>query len=201
MKIKFSLTIGLIILAICSLFYFLGDLVFSFLRDVLSPVLFGNNTFLEYLEIIAYVLVLAYLVGRLGQMKIGKNSIMRKIPIFGVLLGQMEILREVLSGHGGFVRVLDYPGPGHNTIGIITGKLPIVDENEQKESFPKIYIPSPPNPSSGQLDMPAREKLQKINVKGRLILQIFFTLGLMGPDRLQITRGDDKDLDYYYSTD
>lgn len=200
MKTKFSLTIGFIIIFVLGLFIFACAVVLDFLYSIFSPILFGDNTILEYAEMICYLVILAYIIGRIGQIKVSEKSVMKGIPLIGVLLGQLESIREIMSGGAVFVRVLDYPSPGHNNMGLITGKQIWENEEDGTETYsPIIYIPSPPNPFSGNFDWPAREKIQKVTTTAGKIWQILFTFGLMGPERLRFTLSKNQNLDCYYN--
>jgi uncharacterized membrane protein len=59
-----------------------------------------------------------------------------------------------LDGKGKTFRqvvMVEYPRKGLYTIGFVTNEMPYVGPDQEKANFLNVYIPNPPNPTSGLL--------------------------------------------------
>lgn len=206
-----SLKIGLIVLLILGiLFFILKFLIKDVLFYVWSPFFYTFGIIdptlvflIKLAQTFAYTLILIFFLGSISQIKIKKISL-RKINIINYLgerIKKIQDITNMLKGRN-FVLIRDYPSPGHNEIGIITGKIILRYDDGTKKAYPKVFLPSPPIPFSGLLDFPERSKVERMISQSNLILEILFTLGLLGPDSLELKKAEtDFELDTYYSAD
>ena len=105
------------------------------------------------------VIIILYLIGFIASNFIGRQFFnwleraMKKIPIINTTYNVGKQLSETLSlpERQVFRKVVlvDYLKPGIWTIGFVTGT--IIDYKNNNEKLFKVFIPTPPNPTSGTM--------------------------------------------------
>jgi uncharacterized membrane protein len=61
------------------------------------------------------------------------------------------------------VVLVEYPRPGLKTIGFVTNELTIADSGKSEEMI-SIYLPNPPNPTSGLLILVPRSEIKVLDI-------------------------------------
>jgi uncharacterized membrane protein len=187
--IKTGLVIVICLLIFGCLFFFLGTALFKFWGPVLSVIPKLPNSFGDMVVrctvVLALTTLLCYLAGMLFS-----NKIRKSIPI----LKEMEELNQ-----RPFVLVKDYPSPGHQVMGIITGKQKFITDckTNKSEVRPRVYIPYPSNPVSGFLIFPEKEKLQLTNCSASSMIQMVVSMGILGPGTI-FFENNGPELNSYY---
>ena len=142
---------------------------------------------------ILLVLLTLYLLGLIASNFIGKkffNLIKRltsKIPIVkttyqvGSQLSEMFSLpeKEVLKR----AVLVTYLMPGMWTIGFVTGA--IVDTKNNNEKFLKVYIPTPPIPTSGTLVLVREAQTRDPGWTIEQAMKAVISGGIIGPDEIK----------------
>ncbi|MBI5138153.1 MAG: DUF502 domain-containing protein [Nitrospirae bacterium] len=132
-----------------------------------------------------------YLVGLLagnvvgGQLLRWTERIMAKVPLLkttyrigqqlsqAMQLPEREMFREVV--------LVQFLTPGVWTVGFVTGT---VQDEVQGELLLKVYVPTPPNPTSGTMVLARREDTRNPGWTVEQALQMVISAGIIGPDRI-----------------
>jgi len=108
------------------------------------------------------MLVMILLVGLLTRNLVGRlllgwfESLVRSIPFVRSVYSAVRDLVNAfaLDSKGKTFRqvvMIEYPRKGLYTIGFVTNEMPYVGPDQEKATFLNVYIPNPPNPTSGLL--------------------------------------------------
>lgn len=208
-----AVVLGSIAVFILIIIRFVAVLILEGLHEFWSSffVLFGTTgiiaTTLEYAEAILYTTTLVGVVGLLflakgrGKRSMGEKTI-GKVPVLKTLWGFLHNISEFVHNvtERPFILLLDWPGEGHHTIGVITKKLKFGQNGKLIFSKPVVYITTPPNPTSGFLDLPDRNKLILLTSPANHLMQLIVSIGMLGPAWIELAPDPDQSLlDSYYS--
>jgi len=141
---------------------------------------------------ILFVFFTLYLLGIIASNVIGKKffhfleRIFLKIPIVkttyqvGSQLSEMISLpeKEVLKR----AVLVSYLMPGMWTIGFVTGS--VIDTKNNNEKLLKVYIPTPPLPTSGTLVLVREEQTRDPGWTIEQAMRVVISGGIIGPDEL-----------------
>jgi uncharacterized membrane protein len=83
------------------------------------------------------------------------------------------------------VVLIEYPRQGLMTIGFVTNEIPIQIGNVSKEMI-SVYIPNPPNPTSGMLVLVPRESIQVLDITVEEGLKLVLSGGIVTPDNINV---------------
>lgn len=108
------------------------------------------------------MLVMILLVGLLTRNLVGRlmlgwfESLVRSIPFVRSVYSAVRDLVNAfaLDGKGKTFRqvvMIEYPRKGLYTIGFVTNEMSYLGPDQEKATFLNVYIPNPPNPTSGLL--------------------------------------------------
>jgi uncharacterized membrane protein len=108
------------------------------------------------------MLVIILLVGLFTRNLVGRllfgwfESLLRTIPFVRSVYSAVKDLVNAfaLDGKGKTFRqvvMIEYPRKGLYTIGFVTNEMPYLGPDLEKATFLNVYIPNPPNPTSGML--------------------------------------------------
>jgi uncharacterized membrane protein len=139
-----------------------------------------------------FVFLTLYILGIIASNVIGKRffalleRIFLKIPIVkttyqvGSQLSEMISLpeKEVLKR----AVLVSYLMPGIWTIGFVTGTL--IDKKNNNEKILKVYIPTPPVPTSGTLVLVREEQTRDPGWTIEQAMRAVISGGIIGPDEL-----------------
>jgi uncharacterized membrane protein len=144
--------------------------------------------------------VIFYLVGLLISMKFGrtlmewKNRGLNLVPLVKTIYGVTQQATTSLSGQSGFTRVvfLEWPREGMVAIGFVTGrafrgKRPTGDD-EEPQSLVVVYIPTVPNPTSGNLAFVMEDDLMETDLTVENAMKLVFSGGIVLPESMSLAR-------------
>jgi uncharacterized membrane protein len=79
------------------------------------------------------------------------------------------------------VVLVQFLTPGVWTVGFVTGT---VQDEVRGELLLKVYVPTPPNPTSGTMVLARREDTRNPGWTVEQALQMVISAGIIGPDRI-----------------
>jgi uncharacterized membrane protein len=144
------------------------------------------------------MVVLIFLVGLLSRNLIGKlffswfENFLRSIPFVRSVYGAIKDLVGAVSiGSKGktFRRVImvEYPRAGLYCIGFVTNEMSFLARNGETIEFVNVYVPNPPNPTSGFLVLVPRKDAIPLNLTIEEGLKLVLSGGIVLPEKLQAT--------------
>lgn len=141
------------------------------------------------------MLVILLLVGLLSRNLIGRIL----FSWFDNLLGQIPFVRSVhgairdlvgaftLGGKGKTFRhvvMIQYPRPGLYTVAFVTNEMTFHASDDSTLDFFNVYIPNPPNPTSGLLILVPKKEAVTLNLTIEQGLKLVLSGGIVTPERL-----------------
>ncbi|MGE5549711.1 MAG: DUF502 domain-containing protein [Bacteroidota bacterium] len=160
-RIRTYLATGLFVILPAFITGYLLWVVFTFtdnLMGSLLEVLIGRR--IPGLGLVA-LLFLFLLAGMIAANYLGKRvirwaeSLLARVPVIGGIYGTTRQFTEALSSpeRGVFRRVVmvEYPRAGIYTLGFLTGQAPRALEQACGKKLANVFIPTPPNPTTGFL--------------------------------------------------
>ena len=139
------------------------------------------------------MLVIILLVGLLSRNLVGRlmfswfENLVRSIPFVRSVYGAIRDLVNAFSlgGKGKTFRevvLLEYPRRGLYTIGFVTNELPYRGSDGKETLLVNIYIPNPPNPTSGVLIMAPRSEVMHLDLSIEQGLKLVLSGGIVTPE-------------------
>lgn len=150
---------------------------------------------------LVFTVVLLYLIGLLVSAKAGRRAInwqdalLTKIPIVKSIYGVTKQATDTLTtpmGHQ-FSRVVfvEWPREGYMALGFVTGHCHHPVEGRD-ETLLVIYIPTVPNPTSGNLAFVSEKEVVETEMTIEDAMKIVFSGGIVLPDQLKISKPADS---------
>jgi len=141
------------------------------------------------------MLVMILLVGLLTRNLVGRlllgwfESLVRSIPFVRSVYSAVRDLVNAfaLDGKGKTFRqvvMVEYPRKGLYTIGFVTNEMPYVGPDQEKANFLNVYIPNPPNPTSGLLVLVPPAEAIPLALTVEQGLKLVLSGGIVIPDIL-----------------
>ena len=163
--------------------------------QLIRPMTFVKNQPWDFKGIGVFVTIVAfYTVGLLISTGFGrraiswKSAVFRHIPVVKTIFGLTEQATSALTspkGHS-FSRVvfLEWPREGMVAMGFVTGhtKAP-----EGEDPRVVVYIPTVPNPTSGNMAFVSEDKVMETNMTVEDAMKLIFSGGIVLPKDLAIT--------------
>ena len=144
--------------------------------------------------------VIFYLVGLVVSTRIGKtimdrkHDILHRVPIVKTIYGVTYQATTSVSGQFRFTRVvfIEWPREGMVALGFVTGRAhrerrDDMDENEP-QSIAVVYIPTVPNPTSGNLAFVMEDDLMETDLTVEDAMKVVFSGGIVLPESLSMAR-------------
>lgn len=138
------------------------------------------------------IIVMLYLVGLVASNVVGKQAlalierITNRIPLIKTTYKVGRQLSLTLSLPEGQVFnravLVEYLKPGIWTIGFVTGS--IVDRKNNNEKLLKVFIPTPPNPTSGTMVLVRESETRDPGWSIDEALKTVISGGIIGPNEL-----------------
>jgi len=139
--------------------------------------------------------ILILLVGLLTRNLVGRllftwfERLLRSIPFVRSVYGAIKDLVGAFSlgGKGKtfqHVAMVEYPRQGLYCIGFVTNEMRYASEGEKIREFVNVYIPNPPNPTSGMLVLVPRKDVITLNLSVEEGLKLVLSGGIVVPDLL-----------------
>lgn len=141
------------------------------------------------------MIVLILLVGLLTRNLIGRlflawfENLLRTIPFVRSVYSAIKDLVSAFAIGGKSktfrqVVMTQYPRPGLYCIGFVTNEMPCTMPDGRRIDFLNVYIPNPPNPTSGFLVLIPREEAVTLNLSIEDGLKLVLSGGIVIPEKL-----------------
>lgn len=141
------------------------------------------------------MLLLIFLVGLLTRNLVGTvlfngfENLLKQIPFVRSVYSAIKDLvgAFTIGGKGKTFRevvMIEYPRPGLYTLAFVTNEMSFHGESGTQD-FLNVYIPNPPNPTSGILILVPKEKAVHLNLTIEQGLKLVLSGGIVTPERLE----------------
>lgn len=170
--------------------------LFDFIDGIISPIfdhLLGQH--IPGLGFISMILLI-FIIGLSSRNLIGRaifkflEKIMFTIPFARNIYSAMKDLFGAF-GFGGKgksfrqVVLVEYPRQGLWTIGFVTGEITLTGTSRAEE-FTTVYIPNPPNPTSGMMILVPRAQVQVLTMSVEDGLKLVLSGGIVSPGTITV---------------
>ena len=161
---------GLVVLVPAVITLIVLRTLFEMVDGIISPIF--DHLLGQHIPGLGFIsmIVLIFVVGALSRNRIGRGvfkfleTILFTIPFARNIYSAMKDLFGAF-GFGGKgksfrqVVLIEYPRPGLWTIGFVTNEIDVKSKTSSEE-MTSVYIPNPPNPTSGMLILVPRSQVQ-----------------------------------------
>jgi len=170
--------------------------------DLLAPLarpLFGDlpAAAVAVMSLVLFVLVL-YLVGFVAALFVGRKLIaigeglIVRIPLVKTIYSAAKQVVETLSlpkseAFKGVV-LLEFPRPGIQSLGFVTGRI----RNAEGRECHKVFIPTSPNPTTGFLEIVPCDQAREAGLTVEEAIKMIVSVGILSPDSLGIGPKDEQ---------
>ena len=139
------------------------------------------------------LIIVFYLVGLVLATGIGrkvmefKDAAIRMIPIVRTIFGVTQQATTVLTSQYNFSRVvfLEWPREGMAAMGFVTGR---VFSSDHAESLVLVYIPTVPNPTSGNMALVNEDDVMETDLTVQDAMKLVFSGGIVLPKTVSLAR-------------
>ncbi len=136
---------------------------------------------------------LFYLTGMITSSRAGRGffnftgKILSRTPLVGSIYGLTQTVAAVMSSQYRFSRVvfLEWPRDGMIALGFVTGR---VVSPSTGESLVIIYIPTVPNPTSGNMAIVVEDDVFETDLSVEEAMKMVFSGGIVLPDSIAFAR-------------
>jgi uncharacterized membrane protein len=140
------------------------------------------------------MVVIIFFVGLLTRNLAGRllfswfEKLVRSIPFVRSVYGAIKDLVSAFSlgGKGKTFRevvLVQYPRQGLYTIGFVTNETAFRDTGGKETQFVNVYIPNPPNPTSGLLLLVPKQDVTHLDLTIEQGLKFVLSGGIVAPER------------------
>ena len=141
-----------------------------------------------------------YIVGLVVSTRVGrtvmewKNAVLNAIPVVRTVYGVTQQATKTVSSQFGFTRVvfLEWPREGMVAMGFVTGRAyrdkDVPDSDDEPQSVVVVYIPTVPNPTSGNLAFVMEDDLFETDMTVENAMKLVFSGGIVLPDAVSLAR-------------
>ena len=145
-------------------------------------------------------IVIFYLVGLLISTPFGrtmmtwKNAVLERIPIVQTIYGVTQLATQSMTSQFRFTRVvfLEWPKDGMVAVGFVTGRAyrekKELEEGDEPQSLVVVYIPTVPNPTSGNLAFVMEDDLMETDLTVEDAMKLVFSGGIVLPESISMAR-------------
>ncbi len=139
------------------------------------------------------IVVIFYVIGLFVSVTIGKRLmgsmgfVLRRVPVVKTIFGVTEQATTLLASDYNFSRVvfLEWPREGMVAVGFVTGRA---YSQSGGHSMAIVYIPTVPNPTSGNMAFVNEDDLFETDVSVEDAMKLIFSGGIVLPERLVMAR-------------
>ena len=139
------------------------------------------------------IIVVFYLIGLFVSLAAGRRImgamgfVLCKIPVVKTIFGVTEQATTLLASDYSFSRVvfLEWPREGMVAVGFVTGRA---FSQNGGHSMAIVYIPTVPNPTSGNMAFVNEDDLFETDVSVEDAMKLIFSGGIVLPERLVMAR-------------
>jgi uncharacterized membrane protein len=194
LRLTFLRGIGVIVPLVITYWVFSG--LWNAIDGILSPVFFQwIGTRIPGLGFISMI-VLIMLVGLLTRNLVGRilfrwfEDLLRSIPfVRSVYSAITDLVGAFMPGGKSktfrHVVLVEYPRPGLFCIGFVTNEMPFQFHDGRRLDFVNVYIPNPPNPTSGFLVLVPRADAVPLELSVEEGLKLVLSGGIVLPGQLR----------------
>ena len=138
-------------------------------------------------------IIVFYLVGIAISTSFGmrlslfKNAVISRIPVVKAIFGVTQQVMTSFTAQYGFSRVvfLEWPREGMIAMGFVTGRA---YSAATKESMAVVYIPTIPNPTSGNMALVMEDDLVETDLAVDDAMKLVFSGGIVLPEAVSFAR-------------
>ena len=139
------------------------------------------------------LIVIFYLIGLLALSRIGRaalnviSAVMNLIPVVRTLYGVTQQAMASVGSRANFTRVvfIEWPRDGMVAMGFVTGRARAPGRDEDLVS---IYIPTVPNPTSGNMAFVLEDDVVETDVTVEDAMKLIFSGGIVLPESISMAR-------------
>lgn len=165
------------------------NILFNAIDGIISP-LFDHllRQHIPGLGVVSMV-VLIFIVGALSRNLIARTlfrvfeRLISSIPLARTIYSAMkDVINAFQPGRKGKsfreVVMIEYPRPGLSTIGFVTNELTVIDSSSTSDMI-SVYLPNPPNPTSGFLVLVPRAEAKVLDMSVEDGLKLVLSGGIV----------------------
>ena len=165
-----------------------------YIDDFIRPLPFVENRPYDFPGIgLVFAVVVLYLVGALASTRVGRRFVhwegvvLSHIPlvksIYGVVRQATDALTAPPSHRFSRVVFIEWPRAGMMAMGFVTGycQLP-----EGEDALVAVYVPTVPNPTSGNLAFVSEEKIIESGLTMEEAMKVVFSGGIVLPNGMRL---------------
>ena len=139
------------------------------------------------------LIVVAYVIGLMNITAPGRmliriyQAVMTSIPVIRTVFGVTRQAVTSFSGQFNFSRVvfLEWPRDGMVALGFVTGQ---VTSTDGETTLVAVYIPTVPNPTSGNMAFVMEDDLMETNLSVDEAMKLVFSGGIVLPSSIVMAR-------------
>ena len=137
--------------------------------------------------------ILFYLTGLAVSSRLGRKSfdltgkVLNGTPVVGSVYGLTQTVAAVMSSQYRFSRVvfIEWPRDGMIALGFVTGR---VVSSESGESLVVVYVPTVPNPTSGNMAIVVEDDVFETDLTVEDAMKMVFSGGIVLPESFAFAR-------------
>lgn len=165
---------GLVVMVPVVITFWVLNMLFNAIDGIASPIF--DKIFDRHIPGIGFItmIVLILIVGTLSRNLIARTifrsfeKLISTVPLARTIYTAMkEIINALQPGKKGRsfkeVVMIEYPRTGLETLGFVTNEISVHDHGSQEEMI-TVYIPNPPNPTSGFLVLVPRRSARIVDM-------------------------------------
>ena len=146
------------------------------------------------------LVILFYLVGLAASTRIGKGAmdfmsgVLARAPVVKTVFGVTQQATTAMTSQYNFSRVvfLEWPRAGMAAMGFVTGRVHAAD---RAESLVLVYIPTVPNPTSGNMALILEDDVIETDLSVEDAMKLVFSGGIVLPEVVSLARVPRVDLE------
>ena len=157
-------------------------------RKYLGHHIWGLGVLSALIVVFLIGLVTRNLVGRM--VLTGVESLLGSIPVVKNVYHAAKELMDAFSGANKArifrqVLLVEYPRLGMYSIGFVTNEVEFTRGDRPNEGLLNVYIPHPPNPTSGMLILLPLDQVHPLDVTVEEGLKLVLSGGIVSPEQLK----------------
>ena len=177
---------GLVVIVPVGITYWVLQGLFDTIDRIISPIydqiLYRHIPGLGFLSMILLILLVGILSRNLIGITMGSilERIIVSIPLARTIYSTMKDLMQI-GGKGKSFRqvvLVEYPRQGLFTIGFVTNQISVTVSSTTDEMV-SVYIPNPPNPTSGMMILVPKKHLQVMDMSVEEGLKLVLSGGMV----------------------
>ena len=146
------------------------------------------------------LIVLFYFIGLATSTRIGNGTmdfisgVLSRVPVVKTVFGLTQQATTAVTSQYNFSRVVfvEWPRTGMAAMGFVTGRVHSADGSE---SLVLVYIPTVPNPTSGNMALVLEDDVIETDLSVEDAMKLVFSGGIVLPEAVSLARVPRVDLD------